>query len=124
MIDTKVTARVRVKAESLPPELLELVDRIKNLETERTATAEAGDYENATKIRSDVVALREEFDTKKVLSRAGLVKKVEPVEAENIAEIVSTWTGVPVTKLAEGDRERLLIWKKAYIRELLDRMRR
>ncbi len=101
-------SRVRLQAFVAPPELKELEKKLEVLQKEKEAAVNGQEFEKAAELRDQEQKLRLELDEsreswKQRTSGAELV-----VDEDAIAHIVSTWTGVPVKKLTEGESERLL----------------
>lgn len=101
-------SRVRLQAFVAPPELKELEKKLEILQKEKEAAVNGQEFEKAAELRDQEQKLRSELDEsreswKQRTSGAELV-----VDEDAIAHIVSTWTGVPVKKLTEGESERLL----------------
>ena len=106
-------SRVRLQAFISPPELKDLEKKLEALQKEKEAAVNGQEFEKAAELRDQEQKLRSELDEsreswKQRKSGADLV-----VDEEVIAHIVSSWTGVPVKKLAEGEAERLLKMEEA-----------
>ncbi len=86
----------------------ELKDAIETKQTELDQAQRAGDWERAARIQyGEMRELRAGLDkAEEVASSASMVS--EEVTPEHIAEVVGKWTGVPVSRLMEGEREKLL----------------
>ncbi len=104
----EAASRVRMKTLTAPDDLKDIEKRIDSLASEKDAAVKAQDFEAAAKLRDQekeqqqlLDAARKKWDD----SRAGTHRSVT---AEDIAEVVSGWTGVPVTSLTETESERLL----------------
>jgi len=92
---------------SMPPELRELKAGLQKLATEEESAWANRDYERAAQYKAERLALETEFAEKRDAWRqeTGLD---ETVEAEDIAEVIATWTGIPVSNLLQSEAERLL----------------
>ncbi|MGE5577290.1 MAG: ATP-dependent Clp protease ATP-binding subunit [Syntrophothermus sp.] len=101
-------SRVRLKGMVAPPELKELEEKIEEARMEKEAAIKNEEFEKAAKLRDKEQSMREELATRKSdwEQKRGLEHGI--VDAEEIAQIVSSWTGIPVAKLSEGETERLL----------------
>ena len=100
-------SKLRIDLESLSSTQRHLDSVIRNLENEEEAASQRGDYEAAAKIRTD--RLKQLEDTKSDDSKGQdplLMKTV--VDQETIAELISEWTGIPVTNLLEEESKKLL----------------
>lgn len=104
----EAASRVRLKTTISPPDLKDLEEQVMTLQKEKEAAIQNEEFEKAAQLRDKEQTLRGELDaqTKNWQNRRGMEEPV--VGAEAIAEVVSSWTGVPVTKLAEGETQRLL----------------
>ncbi len=101
-------ALVKLKAMDLPPELKELEEKIKQLEKEKEEAASDQDYERAAKIRDEELRLRAKFENLKAKWKQEMEKNRPKVTAEDVAEVVARWTGIPVKRVHESDMEKLL----------------
>ncbi|MGC8874924.1 MAG: ATP-dependent Clp protease ATP-binding subunit, partial [Chloroflexia bacterium] len=103
----EAAAKLRIDIYSMPPELKALEEEIRQLRQEEEDAALRQDYEAAAYARSRHIALEQELREKRErwLQEAGLD---EVVDAEDIAEVVASWTGIPVSRMLEGEKEKLL----------------
>ena len=104
----EAASRVRMKTLTAPDDLKAIEKRIDALVTEKEAAIKAQDFEEAARIRDREKQQREELDAARKKwdeKRVGIHKCVTE---EDIAEVVSGWTGVPVTSLTESESDRLL----------------
>ena len=102
-------SRVRLRNYTAPPDLKEMEDKLDGIRQEKEAAVRSQEFERAARLRDKeqqfrgkLNELKKEWEQKKVVSDQALVME------EDIAHIVSSWTGVPVQKLAEEEAERLL----------------
>ena len=103
----EAAAKLRVALYSLPPDLKALKSDIERLVAEEEQAREARDYERAATKKLERVRLEEEFQQRRAAWEAEN-QLDEVVDAEDIAEVVSQWTGIPVTQMMETEAERLL----------------
>jgi ATP-dependent Clp protease ATP-binding subunit ClpC len=101
-------ARVRLQAFTMPPELKELEQRVEELRKEKEAAVAAQEFEKAAQLRDQEHKMRQELETARSNWRQQKGGDEVVVDEQDIAHIVSSWTGVPVKRLAEGETERLL----------------
>lgn len=102
------SSRVMLQSISAPPELVEIVKEIEQIKHEKELAAQSQEFEKAAKCRDREEALRLQYEaaSKKI---KGFTKENYPeVNREVIANVISNWTGVPVTQLTEEEMERLL----------------
>jgi ATP-dependent Clp protease ATP-binding subunit ClpC len=101
-------SRVRLQAFVAPPELKELEKKLEELQKEKEAAVDGQEFEKAAELRDQETKLRSELDERRESWKQRTSGAELVVDEDVIAHIVSTWTGVPVKKLAEGESERLL----------------
>lgn len=104
----EAASRVRMKAFTAPPDLKEMEDKIKKAGEEKAAAVNAQDFEAAAKIRDEEKSLNEKYEKARQQWQETNARNSGEVTAEEIAEIVSIWTGVPVKQLTEQESDRLL----------------
>ncbi len=104
----EAASRVRLKAFTAPPNLKEMELEIKRLKDEKASAVRSQDYENAAKIRDKENELQPLLDEEKEKWKNSSSHDVKQVEVEDIANIVSQWSGIPVTQLTKEESERLL----------------
>lgn len=108
----EAASRVRLKAFTAPPNLKEMELEIKRLKDEKASAVRSQDYENAAKIRDKENELQTLLDEEKEKWKNSSSHDVKQVEVEDIANIVSQWSGIPVTQLTKEESERLLNMEK------------
>jgi ATP-dependent Clp protease ATP-binding subunit ClpB len=87
-------------------------EAVESLRFEAEQAERAGDYEKVAEIRygkiigleKEIAVLKEQIEKKR--SKGSLIQ--EEVRSEDIAEIVSKWTGIPVSRMLESEKEKLL----------------
>ena len=104
----EAASRVRMENLTAPDEMKELEAQMSALAAEKEEAVKAQDFEEAARIRDRERAEREKLDKARAAwdqSRGGRRGSVGP---EDIAQVVSGWTGIPVTSLTEDESRRLL----------------
>ena len=101
-------ARMRIKRMTAPAGLREVDERIAAVRREKEAAIDAQDFEKAAGLRDQERRLGEERSEKEKQWRAGDLEEIAEVGEEQIAEVLGTWTGIPVFKLTEEEPSRLL----------------
>jgi ATP-dependent Clp protease ATP-binding subunit ClpC len=104
----EASARVRMKLTTTPDDLKEMQKEIKSLQAEKEEAIAKQDYEAAAAVRDQERKLKEEYAKKEAAWRSKLGETVPEVTEEDIATIVASWTGVPVSRLVEAETQRLL----------------
>lgn len=103
----EAASRVRLQSVSQPDDIKGLEKELEKLKTEKEAAITAQEYERAAKIRDEEGRVKEALEEKqKQWSDRENARIV--VTPEDIAQVVATWTGIPVKKLAAEESERLL----------------
>ena len=103
----EAASKLRIDSESLPGELMGTERRLQELSNEEEAAAQRSDYEGAAQLRTERLRLEQEYDQGRDAWMQD--KKIDMiVDQEDIARLISSWTGVPVAQLLEGEAERLL----------------
>ncbi|MBM4051909.1 MAG: ATP-dependent Clp protease ATP-binding subunit [Planctomycetes bacterium] len=101
-------ARVRLKTMSKPPDLAEIEERIERLSLEKDEAVRGADYERAADLRDQAEKMRKEKERRQVEWRERMNESQALVDEDMIREVVSKMTGVPLTKLAKEESERLM----------------
>ena len=101
-------SRVRLKHNTAPDDIQTLENRIATLGNELEAAIQAQEFEKAAKFRDEKKTLTEELDNARDAWDKEKKTEHQVVTDEDIAVVVSSWSGVPVTKLKEEDSQRLL----------------
>ncbi|MBE6757341.1 MAG: ATP-dependent Clp protease ATP-binding subunit [Ruminococcaceae bacterium] len=104
----EAASRVRLKTFSTPPDLKEMEAEQKRLEQEKKAAVNEQDFERAARLRDEEKQLLQKLQEEKEMWQEKNAGISGEVGADEIAEIVSGWTGVPVVQLTEEESHRLL----------------
>src|SRR5918995_141151 len=99
----QASARVRLRSKTKPEDTRALEDEIGRLKREKDQAVAAEDFERAPELRDRLETLRGDLEE----ARQGR-RPVAEVTAEDIAEVVSRATGIPVSQLTQEERERLM----------------
>jgi ATP-dependent Clp protease ATP-binding subunit ClpC len=104
----EASARVRMKLTTTPPDLKTMQKEIRDLQIKKEEAIANQDYETAASFRDKEKKLKDKYVKEEMEWRDKLGATVPEVNEEHIAEIVSSWTGVPVSRLVEEESTRLL----------------
>ena len=104
----EASSKVRLASGHLPKELKELEEKIANTESEKDEAINSQEFERAATLRDTEKELRKQFEAEKQKWQEEKSRANGEVNEESITEIVSMWTGVPVSKLNEEESARLL----------------
>jgi ATP-dependent Clp protease ATP-binding subunit ClpC len=104
----EAASKMRIEATMLPPDLRDMERRLQELTREGAAAVEAQDYERAAQLKEQTDKIQKTFVTAKEawLADKGIAEAT--IDGDDIADIVSAWTGIPVTRMKEGEAEKLL----------------
>ncbi len=101
-------SKVRLRSYTTPPDLKELEDRLESARNEKNAAVQSQAFEKAASLRDAEQKLKEQLDKTKKEWKEKQGKEESEVTVEDIAAVVSMWTGVPVSKLAQTESDKLL----------------
>ncbi len=106
LIDEAASKKV-IEAQSLTPELRELKARLDDLSAQTEAAAQRQDYEEAARIKQEVLAIQNEYEERK--AQWAQEEKISlRVDETDIAALIASMTGIPVSRMLEGEAEKLL----------------
>lgn len=100
----EAASRVRTRGMTIPPRLVRLDQEIKKIRQEKKDAADRQDYEKAAVLRDRQLQLEKDLEAKQA---AWQKKQGHTVDAEDIAQVVSAWTKIPVTMLTASEAENL-----------------
>ena len=101
-------ARMRIRNMTLPKELRELDDELRRLRSEKDAAIGAQNFERAAQLRDEEAQLKAKREEAEKKWEEDAQKSIHQVTVEDIADVVSMSTGVPVSNLTEAETEKLL----------------
>ncbi len=101
-------SQARLKNNTAPSEVKELNKKLEKTEQEKEAAIKAQEFERAAKLRDKEKEIANELEKIKKEWKDEKGIKDTTIKREDIAKIVSDWTGIPVTKLAKKESEKLL----------------
>ncbi len=104
----EAASKVRLKSYTAPPEIKELEAKIQQLGAEKEMAVNQQNFERAAALRDEEKELGQKYNTEKAKWQSADTNRDLAVTEQEIAEIVSSWTGVPVTQMTEQESERLL----------------
>jgi len=114
----EAAAKVRVALHTLPPDLKALQLELQRLQTEVEAASVVEDYERAAELKTERINLQAEFSLKCEMWRQEH-QLDETIEEQDIAEVVASWTGIPVTRMLETEADKLLRMEEALHRRII-----
>src|SRR5437868_4989418 len=109
----EAASRVRLRHASAPPPLREAQRELDRVTKEKDSSINAQDYEAAAKLREQEAEVREKVDKLRADWQSQVASDQPTVDEEEIAQVVAMWTGIPVTRIAAEESERLLHMEEA-----------
>ena len=104
----EAASRVRLNSFTAPPDVKEQEERLKAVQNEKKEAIAHQDFEAAAQLRDEERSLREVISQKRTEWEQHKNTTHDVVTDEDIAQIVASWTGVPVKKMTEDESQRLL----------------
>ena len=106
----EAASRVRLINSQLPPAARELDQELRRVLREKDAAVRAQDFDRAGELRDREMEIRQQIRAIAAAKKAEDSSRTElpEVTEEDVAQVVSAWTGVPVAKLTESESEKLL----------------
>ena len=101
-------SRLRIKSMTTPTDVKDLEGEIDRARQAKEDAIDAQDFEKAAKLRDEEKKLIERKESRESAWRTEGMDTVLTVDEETIAEVLSTWTGIPVFKLTQEETEKLL----------------
>ncbi|WP_142830471.1 MULTISPECIES: ATP-dependent Clp protease ATP-binding subunit [Caryophanaceae] len=101
-------SKVRLRSYTTPPDLKELEARLEAARSEKNEAVQSQEFEKAASLRDAEQKLQNQLDKTKKEWKEKQGKEESEVTVEDIAKVVSMWTGIPVSKLAQTESDKLL----------------
>ena len=108
----EASSKLRIELEGAPPELKEMEKEVQYLADQEDSASQRDDFQRAAELRAQRLALQEKNEK----ARDAWLQREKldgTVDEEDIAETVALMTGIPVTRMLEGESERLLNLEKS-----------
>ncbi len=104
----EAASKIRLQASFLPQEVRQAVERVERVRREKEEAIKSQDFEKAALLRDKEKVLRQKLEELESSWKREKGRDISTVTAEDIADVVSSWTGIPVTRLVEEETQRLL----------------
>lgn len=101
-------SKVRLRSFTTPPNLKELEQQLDEVRKEKDAAVQSQEFEKAASLRDTEQRLREKVEVTKKTWKEKQGQENSEVSVDDIAMVVSSWTGVPVSKIAQTETDKLL----------------
>ncbi len=109
----EASSRVRMQRSAAPPSLREAMVGLQSLQRELESAVTGRDYELAAELRDRERKLRDRIESQEQELKDSQSSDETYVTEEDIAEVVSMWTGIPLVRIAGEESERLLHMEEA-----------
>jgi ATP-dependent Clp protease ATP-binding subunit ClpC len=113
-------SRMRIRRMTAPPDVREIDEKVADVRMRKESAIDEQDFERAARLRDDERKLLEEKQRRERAWKSGEMDVLSEVDEEEIAEVLSTWTGIPVFKLTEEETEKLLRMEDELHRRIVD----
>jgi ATP-dependent Clp protease ATP-binding subunit ClpC len=101
-------SKVRLRSFTVPPNLKALEDRLESIKSEKNAAVQSQEFEKAAALRDSEQKMKSELEQTKKEWKEKQGKSESQVTVDDIAQVVSMWTGIPVSKIAQEESAKLL----------------
>jgi ATP-dependent Clp protease ATP-binding subunit ClpC len=112
-------SRTRIRRMTAPPDVREVDEKIAEVRLRKESAIDAQDFEGAAALRDEERQLQEERQRREQRWKAGEMDVLSEIGEEEIAEVLSVWTGIPVFKLTEEETEKLLRMEEEIHRRII-----
>ncbi len=109
----EAASRVRIRNSTMPVHLKEAMKALESVKKDKETAIQSQKYEAAAQLREQELSLADELEGMETEWKSERTQDRPNVTADDVAEVVSMWTGVPVTRLATEEIERLLKMEEA-----------
>jgi len=104
----EASSKIRLAASFLPQEVRQAVEKVDRVRREKEESIKNQDFEKAAQLRDKERVLRQKLEELESSWKREKGRDISTVTADDIADVVSSWTGIPVTRLVEEETQRLL----------------
>jgi ATP-dependent Clp protease ATP-binding subunit ClpC len=101
-------SRMRIRRMTAPPDVREVDEKIAEVRLQKESAVDSQDFRRAQELKEEEVRLIEERKHRESEWKSGELDVLSEVDEEEIAEVLSAWTGIPVYKLTEEETQKLL----------------
>ena len=103
----EAASKVKMQTYTKPDSIRNLEDEIEKVRKEKEEAIATQNFEKAAKLRDEEKNKRQELEDAQNKWKESNTKKVMTLKQEDIAGVISTWTGIPVSKISETENEKL-----------------
>jgi ATP-dependent Clp protease ATP-binding subunit ClpC len=109
----EASSRVRIRNSTMPVYLKDAMIALESVKKDKETAIQSQKYEAAAQLREQELSLADELEGMETEWKSERTQDRPNVTADDVAEVVSMWTGIPVTRLATEEIERLLKMEEA-----------
>jgi ATP-dependent Clp protease ATP-binding subunit ClpC len=113
-------SRMRIRRMTAPPDVREVDERIADVRLRKESAIDSQDFEAAAKLRDEERQHLDERARREKEWKAGELDVLSEVDEEEIAEVLSAWTGIPVYKLTEEETQKLIRMEEELHKRIVD----
>ncbi|MCS6968182.1 MAG: ATP-dependent Clp protease ATP-binding subunit [Cytophagales bacterium] len=112
-------ARVHINNIHVPEEIVRLEEQIEQIKKQKNQVVKSQKYEEAAQLRDREKRLMEQLEIAKHRWENETRKQIYPVTAEDVAEVISMMTGIPVNRVAQSESQKLLHMKEDLMKQVI-----
>ncbi|HET6771186.1 MAG TPA: ATP-dependent Clp protease ATP-binding subunit [Actinomycetota bacterium] len=113
-------SRMRIRRMTAPPDVREVDEKIAEVRLQKESAVDSQDFRRAQELKEEELRLIEERKHRESEWKSGELDVLSEVDEEEIAEVLSAWTGIPVYKLTEEETQKLLRMEDELHKRLVD----
>jgi ATP-dependent Clp protease ATP-binding subunit ClpC len=113
-------SRMRIRRMTAPPDVREVDEKIAEVRLQKESAVDSQDFHRAGELKEEELRLIEERKHRESEWKSGELDVLSEVDEEEIAEVLSAWTGIPVYKLTEEETQKLLRMEDELHKRLVD----
>ena len=115
----EAASKLRIEMESAPPEVKTLDQKMKHLLDEEEAASQRRDYQKAAELKAERLRLEQQYNQAKTQWQQA--KRIDGVvAADDIAQLISQWTGIPVSRMLETEADKLVHMEERLHQRIID----
>jgi len=113
-------SRMRIRRMTAPPDVREVDEKIAEIRMKKESAIDSQDFEAAARMRDEERLAVEERTKREHEWKSGELDILTEIDEEEIAEVLSNWTGIPVFKLTEEETEKLIRMEDELHKRIVD----
>ena len=103
----EAASRVKMRTYTMPDSLKDIEEKIESIDREKEEAIRVQDFEKAATLRDQEKAEKEKLEKEKKKWQNKNSKNIMNLTAEDIAQVIASWTGIPVNKITQDENEKL-----------------